>query len=538
MRGNWLEDDDPSELSRHALAPVPADADPAPHPRGTRRAARHAAMLAESGARAIAPVPPLDEFRDEDFVVGSPRTARTEELDAIGAVDRDPAAPPPWALGVILAGAVAALGVLIAGFATGNGETKVAGVVMIVLCGISAAVIKRVTADTHHGEYMLLIAGLSTKLLASLLRYWIAFSGALYSRSDAKTYDDDGRRIATEFISHGHLPPYRSFTGSNFLRVLTGGLYSVIPPSTLAAFFVFGWFSFWGYVMFWRAMRRIVVPPQDRRYLILLMFMPSLAYWPSSLGKESVVIFALGLASLGYARSCTGSPLSGGAYTLSGVALCAMVRPHVAIVVVVGIAAATVFQKRTQGTIVNALLTGVLLLPAGAFALSQASAYFNGDVTSSAGVSSQLDAASKRTAQGGSQCLDCEAVSPANPVQFPYAAMTVILRPFPWESPSIQEFTTSIEAAFVGLLLIKNFRKAINQIRRDNPYAIFAFVNLVVFIVLFSNFNNFGILARQRTQIAPFLFLFLALPDRPLRKRRTSADRAWDEFEREPLATR
>ena len=145
------------------------------------------------------------------------------------------------------------------------------------------------------------------------------------------------------------------------------------------------------------------------------------------------------------------SPVSGGIYTLAGVALCAMVRPHVAIVVVVGIAAATVFQKRTQGTIVNAVLTAVLLLPAGAFAISQASAYFNGNVTTSQGVSDQLDAASKRTDQGGSRCLDCEAVTPANPVQFPYAAMTVILRPFPWESPSIQELATSIEAAFIEI---------------------------------------------------------------------------------------
>jgi len=33
-----------------------------------------------------------------------------------------------------------------------------------------------------------------------------------------------------------------------------------------------------------------------------------------------------------------------------------------------------------------------------------------------------------------------------------------------------------------------------------------------VFVYLFWNFANFGILARQRTQIAPFLFLLLAMP--------------------------
>ena len=280
--------------------------------------------------------------------------------------------------------------------------------------------------------------------------------------------------------------------------------------------------------MFWRAMRRIVTPPEDRLYLILLMVMPSIVYWPSSLGKESVVIFALGMASLGYARSCTGSPLSGGVLTLAGIALCTFVRPHVAIVIVVGIAVASLLQKRASGTIVNTVLTIVLLVPAGYFAVHQASSYFHGNVTSSAGVTNQLDAAGKRTAQGGSQCLDCEAVTPANPANFPYAALTVLVRPFPWESPSIQEFATSIESMFIAFLLIKNGRRALGQLRRDNPYAIFALVNLMVFIVLFSNFNNFGILARQRTQIAPFLFLFLALPERKRTNRSKYDVKGWD----------
>ena len=94
----------------------------------------------------------------------------------------------------------------------------------------------------------------------------------------------------------------------------------------------------------------------------------------------------------------------------------------------------------------------------------------------------------------------------------PYALMTVIVRPFPWESGSIPELVTALEAAFVGYLIIKGGKNTLGRVRRDRPIAIYATVATLVFVELFSHFNNFGILARQRTQIAPFLYLLLALP--------------------------
>ena len=300
-------------------------------------------------------------------------------------------------------GAVAAFAVVVTGFATGNGETQTAGIVMIVLCAATIIGLKRVAADTHHGEFPLLLAGLAMKLLASLLRYWVAFSGQLYSRSDAKTYDDAGREISKLYLSKGHLPNYHSYTGSNFLRLLTGLLYQVIPPSTLAAFFVFGWFSFCGYIMFWRAMRRIVKPGQDRRYLILLLFMPSVAYWPSSLGKEAVVILGLGLASLGFARTITNAPLTGAALMGAGIVLVTYVRPHVAIVVLVGIGIATIVRKRSAKEIVGTLITVALFIPVVGFTLGQASSYFKGDITSQAARDSTLKEAQNRTSQGNSE---------------------------------------------------------------------------------------------------------------------------------------
>lgn len=515
MRGNWLDDDDVSNRLTPAASPARDRLG------GTRRHDRPGrSSIARDRSKEISPYDRKHRKRDQRTAPDAVTEETTSASPALQIPKRIPT--PGWAQFVTAAGAVAALAVVITGFATGNGETQTAGLVMVVLCGASVIVLKRIAADTSHGEFPLLVAGLAMKLLASLLRYWVSFSGNLYSRSDAKTYDEAGREIADKYLSQGSLPPFKSYTGSNFLRLLTGLLYEVIPPSTLAAFFVFGWFSFMGYIMFWRAMRRTVKPGQDRRYLILLLFMPSVAYWPSSLGKEAVVIFGLGMASLGYARTITAAPFSGAALMGAGIVLVTYVRPHVAIVVLIGIAISTIVRKRSAKEIVGTLITVALFIPVVGFTVGQASAYFRGDVTSQAARDNTAQEAQDRTSQGNSE-FDNAAVQPTNPVGFPYAAMTVIVRPFPWESPSLQEFATSIESAFVGFLLIRNGRQVFGQIRRDNAYAIYAFVSLVVFIVLFSNFNNFGILARQRTQVAPFLFLLMALPVRE-RKNKRKAD--------------
>ncbi len=507
MAGSWLSDDDLNPepyRSRFSLSNEHAPDRPAENVAVTRH--RGDAHHSDSDAGKT------------DSTKGSTRKG---SFGTRSKTKHPPTGAPRWAGALSAAGVIAAIAVVVFGVIGGNGETATAGGVMLLLGAFTVIALRRVAADTSNGEYQILVAGLAMKLLATLLRYGAAFSGALYSRSDAATYDTDGRKIAADFLRHGNMPGFKSYTGSNFLRLITGLLYTVMPPSTLAAFFVFGWFSFCGYVMFWRALRRTVGPGQDRRYLCMLLFMPSVAYWPASLGKESVVILGLGLASLGVARTMTRAGLSGAAMTAAGIVLVTYVRPHVAIVVVIGLTIALIFQKRGSGQFVSTIAVVAMLIPIGGFAVSQASAYFKGDITQQANIDSTLSKAQSRTAQGNSQ-FDAQPVTITNPIKFPYAALTVIVRPFPWESPSIQEFATSIESAIIGWMLLVGFRRAIGHVRRDNPYAIYALVNIIVFIILFSNFNNFGILARQRTQVAPFLFLLLALPERTKSKKKKS----------------
>ena len=69
----------------------------------------------------------------------------------------------------------------------------------------------------------------------------------------------------------------------------------------LGGFLVFAWIGFLGLLLFWRAFR-IGVPDGDgRRYMILVLFLPSLLYWPSAIGKEAWMMLGLGLCAYGIA---------------------------------------------------------------------------------------------------------------------------------------------------------------------------------------------------------------------------------------------
>ena len=51
----------------------------------------------------------------------------------------------------------------------------------------------------------------------------------------------------------------------------------------------------------WRALKLAVPEADHKRYLLILLFFPSLPYWPASIGKEALMMLALGVVSYGAA---------------------------------------------------------------------------------------------------------------------------------------------------------------------------------------------------------------------------------------------
>ena len=71
------------------------------------------------------------------------------------------------------------------------------------------------------------------------------------------------------------------------------------------------------------------VPFLDRRlYFLIIMFVPSILFWPSSIGKEALMQFAIGSAALGTAHIFNGKIVRGLLVALPGAWLMSVVRAH------------------------------------------------------------------------------------------------------------------------------------------------------------------------------------------------------------------
>jgi hypothetical protein len=104
--------------------------------------------------------------------------------------------------------------------------------------------------------------------------------------------------------------------------------------------------------------------------------------------------------------------------------------------------------------------------------------------------------------------------NPRSPIGFPAAVVTVLIRPFLFESSGLEQVATSLEGTFLALLILLSWRRLFTIPRRlrAEPYVTFALVYVGVFTFVFAAIANFGILARERSMLIPMVFVLLALP--------------------------
>jgi hypothetical protein len=363
----------------------------------------------------------------------------------------------------------------------------------------------------------LLVIAFFAKLVGACVRYAVTFE-VYAGRADAGGYHGSGTRLAGAFWDGRWEQVYRQelpeLVGTEFMRLATGAVYIVTGPTKLGGFLVFSWLSFLGLFWFYRAFRVGFPAGEHRRYAVLLFFLPSLLYWPSSIGKEAWMLCWLGLAAYGSAlvlRSRTGGFL----LLATGLLGMALVRPHVAMLTVVALLVASLVRRRPAGEAhfgMFSRLAGLAIVIAMAgVLLAQVSSFFNLDDVDQEAVTSVLDRTEGQSAQGGSEFSSSR---PKSPTEFPGAVVTVLFRPFPWEAGNAQ----ALVAAAEGVVLLALFVLALPRLARlprtmfTTPYVTFAVAFTLMFVFAFSSIVNFGIIARQRTQVFPLALVVLAIP--------------------------
>lgn len=423
----------------------------------------------------------------------------------------------PSVRGVLTAAAAVGLGFVVAVIwviAFEHSSYNLWGAMLVVPCvlGVDALIMSRVWAhEQDRVVAWIMVLGLVAKQFGTIARYVMAY--VLYGgAADAEQYNQYAAWEYFKWRDGIFDIGSQSLQGTEWMKLVTTALYTLFGPSPLAAFFVFSSFAFWGAVLLFKAFRLALPKGRTRLYAVLVFLLPSMLFWPSSLGKEAWMMFYLGVTAYGAARLFSGQA-RGFPLIALGLAGTMMVRPHIAVMLAMGLFVAQLF-RRTGGRLSAALakVVGTTLLGLGLYILATASTEFLGlDDLSFESVAETSAQRGENTGQGGSEF----AASPVtSPLDLPRAMFTVFFRPMLWEAHNLQMIIQAVEgvALFGVVLWCLPSLAAVPRAMRRVPYVTFCVVYVLVFVWAFSGFANFAILARQRVLMLPLLAVLLALP--------------------------
>jgi hypothetical protein len=425
------------------------------------------------------------------------------------------------ALGMLAAGL---LGVVV--LATRVFDQQSVGAWLIPIAGIIGAVAFGRRARRLHPDEpwipQLLLVGTLVKLAASYLRY-LTLTKGYGGIGDATVYDRVGRQFVAAWTGLGEEPVLSNLRQSNFMRWFTGVLYFLFGQSLFGAFLLLSLVAVVGSYFWYRALVDSTPSVNKQLYLIFLLFAPSIVFWPSSLGKEALMQLAVGAAAWATALALTGRFIRAVPLIIGGGWLLWLIRPHLLALVTVAATIPYLFGRvhKRRGA-----LDSFLTRPIGVavmcllvvFTVTSGAKYLGIEKLSFDAVQEQLDEETERTSTGGSAYAHHG--NSLSPLALPNGLVTVLIRPFPWETDTGFQLLAALESTVVLGLIAFRFRSVVSAVRRwrVEPFLLYCIVLLVFYAMTFSSIANFGLLNRQRSLVLPALYALIAVEPALARK--------------------
>lgn len=357
----------------------------------------------------------------------------------------------------------------------------------------------------------LLLLAVALRVVGSTARYEVLFRfyGGV---GDAQLYFYEGREIASQLLERPALlfsplfwAAQSSWWGTPFLKKVSGLLLIFTGPSMRAGFLVFSLLSFLGLFAIARAFRNTQPGPQAVAYAAWLWLWPSLWFWPSSIGKEAVLVLAIGLTVLGYCRRGGGI---GWPLFLAGLGLSFCIRPHVAMVLALATVAAHWLGSWGRFSI-RRIGEAALAVALCAAAFTGMRAQFGLENADFEGMKEFVEFRAGQTLQGGSEIGGV----PLGAAGIPMAFVNVWMRPFPWEAHNATSAFAALEILAFWLLVWQRRTAVGFAIRNWRRHRLLRFGLPFLFLytlMIGIAFGNLGIIARQRAPIFPFMLMMLA----------------------------
>lgn len=361
---------------------------------------------------------------------------------------------------------------------------------------------------------MVVIAGFIAKLMGASARY-LVLELVYGGKGDAAGYHGAGLQLSSVWRSF-QVPGGVQRVGTDVVEAITGLLYVPYQPSMLGGFFIFASLAFLGQLLLYAAFRHSFSARHLKWYAGLIFFWPTMVYWPSSIGKEALMLLWIGVVSYGVARLLKSyNPVWVGLIGV-GLAGAGIIRLHMALLLAGGLVIALLVGRAPDVPGARFLRLGLLgaagaglvvvvLFTAADFGVDLSAAVSLESATDEVG--NVLSGVESQTDTGGSAVTGSAVTSP---LDLPEAILRVMFRPLPNEATNVQALASSVEGTLLLVVFVVRLPWILRNLFRSRrtPYAIFAFLYTGGFIIAFSAILNLGILARQRSQVIPF---FLAL---------------------------
>ena len=252
-----------------------------------------------------------------------------------------------------------------------------------------------------------------------------------------------------------------------------------------------------GLVFFYAALRETGVFSAEswalRLIALLCLFIPSLSFWTSGIGKDALAFLAVGLflwSTMSFGRR---QPAA-----IAAVLIMLLARPHIAVLMVLSAAAGTVFVAELRGTIRFGI--AAVATAAAAFAIPLALVY-----SGSTQFTSLTEYIFDRQEQnlGGGSSID---ITGMNPV---VRLLSFLYRPLPNEASGLDQLFASLDNLFLIALtligIVGIYRAGFVRVFRR--HGITLMYGLSCLVLLSQVTANLGLATRQKWMLVPALMI-------------------------------
>ncbi|MCC6169420.1 MAG: hypothetical protein IT329_19520 [Caldilineaceae bacterium] len=347
------------------------------------------------------------------------------------------------------------------------------------------------------------------KLIGSTVRYWM-LTDVYNSAGDALTYFLQGQVLADY---------YRAFDfsvwqwyvhggeGTTAMIELVGLLYAVMPANLPGTFFLYAGMALAGAVLFYRAVLLSATDDSYKIYRWFIFFLPSILFWPSSLGKDAWIFFCSGLATYGWVLYVGKQQVRGLVWAGLGLVLVNFIRPHTAafLAIAMGFSFFLTVTHRARSIMVW-LVGGAAVVALVALLVSSGVDFLRLEDLSVGAVEEFYAEQQERTTGGSSSYQTVNVFTPGG---LAVGMLSVLARPFPWEAHNAQALIASLETmVWLAFCWFRRgaFMRNLLAIR-TNPAVSYALAYSVIMLLALTSLGNFGLIARQRVVVLPFWWM-------------------------------